>query len=136
MPGDQIQPEGAGDAYVKTVLVVEDDADIGSFIVQVISQETAHHALLVADGFQALKALHGLKPNLLIIDYQLPNLNGIELYDRISRIKGMEAIPTIMMSARLPTQEIMKRKIVGMKKPFELQDLLNTIEKLLALQHR
>jgi DNA-binding response OmpR family regulator len=135
MPDDQIQSEGAGVAYVKTVLVVEDDADIGSFIVQVISQETTHHAFLVTDGFQALKVLHDLKPNLLIIDYQLPNLNGIELYDRISRIKGMEAIPTIMMSARLPTQEIVKRKIVGMQKPFELQDLLNTIERLLALQY-
>ncbi len=134
MPDDQEQPKGEGDAYVKTVLVVEDDEDIGLFIVQAISQETTHHALLVTDGFQALKTLHDLKPDLLIIDYQLPRMDGIDLFDRVSNISGLKAIPTIMMSARLPMQEIGKREIVGLKKPFELQDLLNKIERLLAFQ--
>ena len=132
MPDAHQQPKGAGDTFVKTILVVEDDEDIGSFLVQAISQETTHHALLVSDGFQALKTIHELKPNLLIIDYQLPHMNGIELYDRLGAVKGLEAPPTIMMSARLPTHEIAKRKIVAMKKPFELQELLNSIEKLLA----
>ena len=130
MSGAHRQPEGAGDTSIKTILVVEDDDDIGSFLVQAISQETAHHALLVTDGFQALKTVHELKPHLLIIDYQLPHMNGIELYDQLT--EALETFPTIMMSARLPVQEIAKRKIVGMKKPFELQELLNSIEKLLA----
>jgi len=124
--------EGAGDTSIKTILVVEDDADIGSFLVQAISQETTHHALLVTDGFQALKTVHDLKPNLLIIDYQLPHMNGVELYDQLTAQRGLGALPTIIMSARLPAQEIAKRKIVGMKKPFELQELLDSIEKLLA----
>lgn len=132
MPDAHQQPKGAGDISVKTILVVEDDEDIGSFLVQAISQETTHHALLVSDGFQALKTIHELKPNLLIIDYQLPHMNGIELYDRLSTVKDLESPPAIMMSARLPTHEIAKRKIVAMKKPFELQELLNSIEKLLA----
>ena len=127
------QLEGTRNALVKTILVVEDDADIGSFIVQAILQETSHYALLVADGFQCLKAISDLKPDLIIIDYQLPYMNGIELYDRLIDIENLKACSTIMVSARLPTQEIVKRKIVGMKKPFELLDLLNTIEKLLAL---
>ena len=126
------QQEGAGDTSIKTILVVEDDADIGSFLVQAISQETAHHALLVTDGFQALKTVHDLKPNLLIIDYQLPHMNGVELYDQLTAQRALGAFPTIIMSARLPAQEIAKRKIVGMKKPFELQELLDSIEKLLA----
>ncbi len=127
------QLEGTRNALVKTILVVEDDADIGSFIVQAILQETSHYALLVADGFQCLKAIHDLQPDLIIIDYQLPHMNGIELYDRLIDIENLKACSTIMVSARLPTQEIVKRKIVGMKKPFELLDLLNTIERLLAL---
>jgi DNA-binding response OmpR family regulator len=133
MPIDH-QPRGSGDAFVKTILVVEDDADIGSFIVQAIHQETSHNVLLVTDGFQALKTIHNLKTDLFIIDYQLPYMNGIELYDRLIDIENQKTRPTIMISARLPAQEILKRNIVGMKKPFELQDLLNTIERLLALQ--
>jgi DNA-binding response OmpR family regulator len=133
MPIDR-QPKGPGDAFAKTILIVEDDADIGSFIFQAIYQETTHNALVVTDGFQALKAVHNLKPDLFIIDYQLPYMNGIELYDRLINIENLKTRPTIMISAHLPAQEIRKRKIVGMKKPFELQDLLNTIERLLALQ--
>jgi DNA-binding response OmpR family regulator len=134
MPIDR-QPRGSGNAFVKTILVVEDDADIGSFIVQAIHQETSHNALLVTDGFQALKAIHNLKTDLFIIDYQLPYMNGIELYDQLIDIEHQKTRRTIMISARLPAQEILKRNIVGMKKPFELQDLLNTIERLLALQY-
>src|SRR5438270_6391412 len=87
---------------VKTVLVVEDDTGIGSFLVQAISQETPHHAMLVTDGLQAIKAVSNIKPSLLILDYQLPHMNGIELYDRLHTTKGLEDIPAIMISARLP----------------------------------
>jgi CheY-like chemotaxis protein len=117
---------------VKTILVVEDDTDIGSFLVQAISQETPHQAMLVTDGFQALKALTNIRPNLLIVDYHLPSMNGIELYDRIQEMNRHDNLPTILISARLPKQEIAKRKITGMAKPLELDEFLQTIEQLLV----
>src|SRR3989440_10934944 len=126
------QNSGEENVTVKTVLVVEDDIGIGNFLVQAISQETAHHALLVTDGFQALKAVASIKPSLFILDYQLPRMNGIELYDKLHTTKGLEEIPAIVISARLPKHEIEKRKIIAMSKPLELDDFLNTIEKLLA----
>ena len=126
------QPSEDKDTKVKTVLVVEDDTGIGNFLVQAITQETSHHALLVADGFQALKAVASIKPSLFILDYQLPRMNGIELYDKLHTTKGLEEIPAIVISARLPKHEIEKRKIIAMSKPLELDDFLNTIEKLLA----
>ena len=119
------------DNTVKTVLVVEDDTGIGNFLVQAISQETTHHALLVTDAFQALKTVASLKPSLFILDYQLPKMNGIELYDQLHATKGLEEIPAIVISARLPRYEIEKRKILAMSKPLELDDFLNTIERLL-----
>src|SRR5438067_12949478 len=125
------QPSQDKDGIVKTVLVVEDDTGIGNFLVQAITQETSHHALLAADGFQALKAVASIKPSLFILDYQLPRMNGIELYDKLHTTKGLEEIPAIVISARLPKREIEKRKIMAMSKPLELDDFLNTIEKLL-----
>jgi len=130
----QVQEQRSDRAHisVKTILVVEDDADIGTFIVLAISQETKHSTHLVTDGFQALKATYDLKPDLLILDYQLPRMNGIELYDKLQARKELAGIPTIMISARLPTQEIARRNITGVKKPFELYELLRTIEEKLA----
>jgi len=129
---EELSPQGESKSNsVKTILVVEDDNDIGSFLVQAISQETHYHAMLVTDGFKALKAIRSIKPSLLILDYQLPAMNGIELYDRIQETKELENLPAILISARLPKQEIAQRKIIGMAKPLELDEFLLTIEKLL-----
>ena len=119
-------------AIVKSILVVEDDVGIGSFLTQAISQETPHQAMLVTDGFQALNAIRSIKPSLFILDYQLPRMNGIELYDKLHATQGLEDIPAILISARLPKQDIEKRKILGMSKPLELDEFLYTIEVLLA----
>jgi DNA-binding response OmpR family regulator len=116
---------------IKTILVVEDDAGIGTFLVQAILQETPYQAMLVTDGFQALSAVNNIRPSLFILDYQLPRMNGIELYDQLHIIEGLEEVPAIVMSARLPKNEIEKRQLIGMSKPLELDDLLFTIEKLL-----
>jgi len=56
-------------------------------------------------------------------------MNGIELYDILQSRKECEAIPTIIISAHLPMQEIIKRKIIGLKKPFELHELLGSIQR-------
>src|SRR5258707_3661296 len=125
---------GGNNVSVKTVLVVEDDVGIGNFLVQAILQETPYQAMLVADGFQAIKAVTNIRPSLFILDYQLPRMNGIELYDQLHATKGLEHIPAMVISARLPRQEIEKRKIIAMSKPLELDDFLNTIEKLIGLQ--
>ena len=132
MSHNKEQDTGEADIKVKTVLVVEDDTGIGNFLVQAISQETSHHALLVSDGFQALKAVASIKPSLFILDYQLPRMNGLELYDQLHATKGLEQIPAIVISARLPRQEIERRKIIPMSKPLELDHFLDTIEKLLS----
>ena len=132
MPHSKEQTHGEEDTKAKMVLVVEDDVGIGNFLVQAILQETSHQAMLVTDGFQALKAVASIKPSLFILDYQLPRMNGIELYDQLHAMQGFESIPAIIVSARLPRQEIEKRKVIPMSKPLELDDFLNTIDRLLG----
>jgi len=117
---------------MKTILVVEDDAGIGSFLVQAITQETSHRALLVTDSLEALRAIPEIEPGLLILDYQLPYMNGIELYDRLQGLDHLKSIPTIMISARLPLRDLKSRNIIGLRKPFELEEFFNLIEKLLS----
>ena len=121
-----------GGGALKTILVVEDDVNIGEVFVQAISQETPHIALLASDGLQALQQVKIIKPNLFILDYHLPRMNGLELYDQLHTIEELEQVPAIMMSARLPQQELKKRRIVGMNKPIDLDEFLQTIEKLLV----
>ena len=124
--------DGEGSPPIKTVLIVEDDQDIGSFILRAILDETSHQAILVTDGQKALETIKSLKPNLLVLDYHLPRMNGIELYDHLRTHEELERVPVILMSARLPKNEARKRNMVCLEKPFELDALLKTIEDLIV----
>jgi DNA-binding NtrC family response regulator len=115
----------------KTILVVEDDEDIGSMLVDVLSLETSCQIVLVTDAFQAMRVMHSIKPCLFITDYRLPQMDGIQLYDYLCMAKELIQIPTIIMSAHMPEDEVKKRHLVGLNKPFELDDLLDTIAKLM-----
>jgi CheY-like chemotaxis protein len=64
---------------VKTVLVVEDDQDIGEVFVQALSQETSYIPVLATDEEEALAFVQEIQPDLLVLDYHLPHMNGIEL---------------------------------------------------------
>jgi len=114
-----------------TILVVEDDESTGEVLTLAISQETPYRALLVRNGQDALRMFQQCKLNLLILDYRLPDITGIELYDRIYAINESRIIPTILMSATNPSEEIAPRNIVLMEKPFELDMLLEAINTLL-----
>jgi CheY-like chemotaxis protein len=126
------EPSGENQQKLKSILVVEDDTDLGEFFVQAMKDETPHQAILVTDGFQALKMVRSIKPDLFVLDYQLPSMDGIELYDLLHTTEGLEAVPALFMSANAPIGELEKRRVYYIKKPFELDDMLKAIEDLLG----
>jgi DNA-binding response OmpR family regulator len=122
-----IMTNEAGSLTVKAVLIVEDDQGIGSFILHTNLNKTSHHAILVNDGHRAIETVKNIVPNLFVLDYHLPFMNGIELYDRLHARKELEHVPALLMSAHLLKGEAKKRKITCLEKPFELDDLLKII---------
>ena len=121
------------EAHVQTILLVEDDEDIGEFITQALKDETPHAVLHVTDAAHALDAVNSIKPSLFILDFQIPGINGFELHDRLHAIKDLEMVPTLMISANAPSRgELQQRHIVFLKKPFDLDELFDLIEKLLS----
>lgn len=115
-----------------TILVVEDDEAICDFLQQAISSETPHAVLMANDAAQALQAVKTIIPSLLILDYHLPDTNGLELFDRLHAIKNFEAVPAMMISStRLNSKELQERQITFLRKPFELTKFLQVIDRLL-----
>jgi len=120
---------------VKTILVVEDDEDTREFIALLISTATAYHYHLVPDASQAVHFVQEGKPDLFIVDYRLTGMNGLELYDLLHAIPGLEAIPAILVTAaKLETlrPEIEKRQITAFEKPFDLDEFLLTFQRLVG----
>ena len=131
MFGNEVVPT-LGQSHSKTILVVEADRYISTLLCMVLSIETPYLIQSVPDVVEALKVIEERRLNLCIMDDDSPYIDGITLYDTIHITKRLEAIPTIMLSTHFPVLEIAQREVVVMKKPFELDELLDTIEKLIA----
>ncbi|HLX55484.1 MAG TPA: response regulator [Ktedonobacteraceae bacterium] len=117
----------------KLILVVEDDEEIGHLLAQIIHQETTYQVIHHINARNALNAITRRTPHLFILDYSLPDMNGIELHDWLQSFPHLKHSPTILMSAwNPPLQEISKRGIFFINKPFAVTELLTTIENLLA----
>jgi DNA-binding response OmpR family regulator len=123
-----------GQEAQEIILIVEDDDQHAATLAQMISYQRPYRVFHASDGPTTLKFTEHLKPDLFILDYWLPNMNGIELYERIRRRKELQDIPVIMISGLLPTQELQTRGIVGLPKPYDLNDLLQKIDMLLTKQ--
>jgi len=115
----------------KLIFVVEDDEDIGFLLVQVIHQETVHKAIHYINARDTLTAVTRQSPHLFILDYSLPDINGLELHDWLQSFPHIKSAQTILMSARNPPlDEINKRGIIFLRKPFAVTKLLETIKNL------
>ena len=112
------------------VLVVEDDTNVGSLLVSIIEGELFYRVSLAINAYEALAIVEGMKPHLFILDYQLPGMNGLQLYDHLHTMVGLERVPGLVISANAPIDEIKKRHLHYLKKPFELNELLAMTELL------
>jgi CheY-like chemotaxis protein len=118
----------------KTILVVEEDEAICQVLEATITQETSYRAICVANGEEALHMLQGIQANLFLIDDYQTGSNGIALYDQLHALAQFAHVPTIILTANLSVQqeELASRNITAVEKPFELEDLINIIKKLLV----
>ncbi len=133
----QIQDPSSKEKHLtrKVLLIVEDDPDIAAFLVMAIAQESPYRPLVAETGERALELVQHVKPALFILDYVLGTMNGLHLYDSLHAQQGFEAIPAIILSASVEQyqDEIEQRHLLGLAKPFELDELLLSIEQALSV---
>ena len=117
----------------KTVLIVDDDRDIGDVLQKIILDQTSYKVVWIAESDLALNAASFMRPSLLLLDYMLPTMHGLDLYDRLQEIESMRGVPTVLISASatLPFDELRSRGIYLLRKPFDLNDLLDILAELL-----
>ncbi|MCM2257299.1 MAG: response regulator transcription factor [Vicinamibacteria bacterium] len=124
---------------MRRALVVEDDPDIVELLVHYLSQD-GWSVEGVADGRRALDRLRGESWELLILDLQLPGMDGLSLCSEVRRDKRTENLPVVMLTARGDEAD----RIVGLElgaddyvtKPFSPKELVARVRALLRRQER
>jgi two-component system response regulator (stage 0 sporulation protein F) len=128
----KVMPPAAQCPRSATIMIVEDDADIGIFLRQLIEEETPYLTAVISNGYQALEKAPQIHPCLMLLDYRLPGINGIELYDLLQDKEETSGVPAIMMSATLPVAELQRRGIHQLRKPMDIGSVIRMITHALA----
>jgi two-component system alkaline phosphatase synthesis response regulator PhoP len=119
---------------VKTILVVDDETHI-LHVVSMKLKNAGFNVLTAGDGQEALDIALAEKPDLLITDYHMPNLSGLELCQRLRQEPSTSNLPAIMLTARgynLEPEDTKNSGILRMlSKPFSPRQLLTTVNEVL-----
>ena len=119
----------------KKVIVADDE----THILQVVSmklQNAGYDVLTAVDGEEALELCTSEEPDLLITDYQMPVMTGLELCKQLRASETTRDIPTIMLTARGfdidPGQMEEAGIATVLAKPFSPRELLGKVDELLT----
>lgn len=117
-----------------SILIVEDEADIQELIAYNL-EKAGHEAMRAASAEQALDVVREALPHLILIDWMLPGMSGIELARWLRGHRRTESIPLIMVTARGAEQDKLAALETGaddyMTKPFSPAELNARIKAVL-----
>lgn len=118
----------------KRVLVADDEAHI----LNVVSFKLRNAGLVVItarDGTEAFELAKSEVPDLMVVDYQMPGMNGLELCLALREEPGTAHIPTVMLTARgldIEQPELDRAGIcLVLPKPFSPREVLANVEEIL-----
>ena len=105
------------------ILIVEDDPGISDFIIPELEHE-GYDTCLAVTGRDALDKFESEKPDFILLDVMLPELNGLEV---LRRIRSVSTVPVILETARGETIDKINGLNLGaddyISKPFEIEEL-------------
>lgn len=118
----------------KKILIVEDEVFLAETI-QARLEHMGYEARYVERGEGALEMLAQEPFDLILMDWMLPGIDGLEVTRRIRQDPKLKAIPVVFMTARARAQDAEEARLAGasdyLAKPFESEDLVKLIRKWL-----
>jgi len=117
----------------RAILVVEDTAAIAEIIETVLNDIPDYQATAVSNGADALAFVAEVRVDLVLLDINLPGLDGFAIFDILRQSGPTATVPILFMTAGVHEAEFARRGVRGcIKKPFDLDDLVLRVASALA----
>ena len=119
----------------RTIMVVDDNPDIIT-IVKTILEGKGYQVLSASSGQELLNLLTDRKPDLIILDIMMPEMDGLEVLGRLKAVAETASIPVILLTAKVQYEDVLGGYKLGadyyITKPFTSTQLVNWINLLLG----
>lgn len=118
-----------------TILIVDDEEDIRELIAVNLMRQEKYSLIEAVDGLEALDLARKKKPDVIILDLMLPEMDGVTVYQHLREDPRTKSIPVIMLTARGRLEEKLGGLELGvddyMTKPFSPKELILRVRNLL-----
>ncbi len=122
-------PTDALESGKRKILIVDDDAELAELISDVLERDGRFDVRTVNNGFDAGMMVKEYRPDLIVLDVMLPDINGREVCQRVRNDKTMDDVRIICISGMVEEDKVADLRAAGandfLHKPFEVERLIS-----------
>ncbi len=133
-------PTDALESGKKKLLIVDDDEDLVELISEGFQRDGRFDIRTVNNGFAAGMSVKEFRPELVILDVMLPDINGKEVCQRVRSDSSLDSVKILCISGMIEADKVQGLRDAGandfMQKPFAVEDLIDRACDLLDIERR
>ena len=131
-------PTDALESGKRKVLLVDDDAELVELMTRVLEEDGRFEVRIASNGFDAGMMVKEYRPDLIVLDVMLPDINGKEVCHRVRGDGTLEDVRILCISGMIEEDKIQELRLSGaddfLHKPFEIEDLIDRMCALMEIE--
>ena len=115
----------------KTILVVDDEKDVAYFLKDLL-EDNGYSVVVAHDGVEGMQKVKSQKPDLILLDLQMPEETGTGFFRRLRNKSDLKDIPVIIISGLAGRNIAVTKSVTVIDKPPKEDEILREVEKALG----
>jgi excisionase family DNA binding protein len=131
-------PTDALESGKRKVLLVDDDAELVDLMSKVLDEDGRFEVRIASNGFDAGMMVKEYRPDIIVLDVMLPDINGKEVCHRVRADTTLEDVRILCISGMIEEDKIQELRLAGadkfLHKPFNIDELIDEMCALLDIE--
>ncbi|HEY7154258.1 MAG TPA: response regulator [Gemmataceae bacterium] len=131
-------PTDALESGKRKVLLVDDDAELVDLMSKVLDEDGRFEVRIASNGFDAGMMVKEYRPDIIVLDVMLPDINGKEVCHRIHDDATLDDVRILCISGMIEEDKIQELRLAGadkfLHKPFDIEELIDEMCALLEIE--
>src|SRR5262249_3714969 len=131
-------PTDALESGKRKVLLVDDDADLVELMHRMLDEDGRFEVRIASNGFDAGMMVKDYRPDIIVLDVMLPDINGKEVCQRVRADPSLEDVRILCISGMVEDDKIQELRLAGadffLHKPFDVENMIERMCSLLKIE--